>query len=88
MLLPNLGMETVHHVHAEDVAQSFIKAINNRSTAVGESFHVVSPQALTLKGYATAMLSGLAGNQSSGFFPGRNGRRPSVNRMQMPHGII
>jgi nucleoside-diphosphate-sugar epimerase len=55
LALPNLGMETVHHVHAEDVAQSFIKAINNRSTAVGESFHVVSPQALTLKGYATAM---------------------------------
>jgi nucleoside-diphosphate-sugar epimerase len=55
LALPNLGMETVHHVHAEDVAQSFIKAINNRSTSIGESFHVVSPQALTLKGYATAM---------------------------------
>jgi len=53
--LPNLGMETVHHVHAEDVAQAFIKSINNRSTSVGENFHVVSPQALTLKGYATAM---------------------------------
>jgi nucleoside-diphosphate-sugar epimerase len=48
-------METVHHVHAEDVAQSFIKAINNRNNAIGESFHVVSPQALTLRGYATAM---------------------------------
>jgi nucleoside-diphosphate-sugar epimerase len=55
LALPNLGMETVHHVHAEDVAQSFIKSINNRSTSTGESFHVVSPQALTLKGYATAM---------------------------------
>jgi nucleoside-diphosphate-sugar epimerase len=55
LALPNLGMETVHHVHAEDVAQAFIKSINNRSTSVGESFHAVSPQALTLKGYATAM---------------------------------
>ncbi|HAM09792.1 MAG: epimerase [Bacteroidetes bacterium GWE2_41_25] len=55
LALPNLGMETVHHVHAEDVAQAFIKSINNRSTSVGENFHVVSPQALTLKGYATAM---------------------------------
>ncbi len=55
LLLPNLGMETVHHVHAEDVAQSFIGAINNRSSAMGESYHIVSPKALTLRGYATAM---------------------------------
>ena len=55
ILLPNLGMETVHHVHADDVAQSFIKALINRNSAVGESFHVVSAQALTLRGYAMAM---------------------------------
>jgi nucleoside-diphosphate-sugar epimerase len=55
LILPNLGMETVHHVHAEDVSQSFIKAINYRNNAVGESFHVVSPQALTLRGYANAL---------------------------------
>jgi nucleoside-diphosphate-sugar epimerase len=50
--LPNFGMETVHHVHADDVAQIFMQAIANRSTAIGESFHVVSPAALTLRGYA------------------------------------
>jgi nucleoside-diphosphate-sugar epimerase len=55
LVLPNLGMETVHHVHADDVAQSFIKAIDNRNRAIGESFHIVSEQALTLRGYATAM---------------------------------
>jgi nucleoside-diphosphate-sugar epimerase len=55
IILPNLGMETIHHVHADDVAQSFLKAIQNRNNAVGESFHVVSPQALTLTGYAKAM---------------------------------
>jgi nucleoside-diphosphate-sugar epimerase len=53
--LPNLGMETLHHVHADDVAQSFIAAMGNRSVAVGESFHVVSPAALTLRGYAEAV---------------------------------
>ena len=52
LALPNLGLETVHHVHADDVAQSFYQAIINRSTSVGESFHVVSPAALTLRGYA------------------------------------
>lgn len=53
--LPNLGMETLHHVHADDVAQAFQQALNNWSSAVGESFHVVSPAALTLRGYAESM---------------------------------
>jgi nucleoside-diphosphate-sugar epimerase len=53
--LPNLGMETVHHVHAQDVAQSFLCALANWGAAVGEAFHAVSPQALTLRGYAEAM---------------------------------
>jgi nucleoside-diphosphate-sugar epimerase len=55
LCLPNLGMETVHHVHADDVAQAFMGALENWSRAVGESFHVVSPAALTLRGYAEAM---------------------------------
>lgn len=53
--LPNLGMETLHHVHAEDVAQSFIKAMHHWRASVGESFHVVSPAALTLRGYAESV---------------------------------
>jgi len=53
--LPNLGLETVHHVHAEDVAQAFMLAVANRGLALGESFHVVSAAALTLRGYAEAV---------------------------------
>ncbi|HTP60011.1 MAG TPA: NAD-dependent epimerase/dehydratase family protein, partial [Spirochaetia bacterium] len=52
LALPNLGLETVHHVHADDVAQAFCRAIECRAAAVGESFHVVSPAALSLRGYA------------------------------------
>ena len=55
LLLPNLGLETVHHVHADDVAQAFICAMARRSVAIGESFHVVSPAALTLRGFAERM---------------------------------
>jgi len=55
LLLPNIGMETVHHVHADDVAQGFMQALNNWNNAVGESFHIVSPKALTLRGYAEAI---------------------------------
>ncbi len=55
VLLPNMGMETLHHVHADDVAQAFMLALANWSDAVGESFHIVSPTALTLRAYAEAM---------------------------------
>jgi len=55
LALPNLGMETLHHVHAADVAQAFLAALGNREAAIGEAFHVVSPAALTLRGYAEAM---------------------------------
>jgi nucleoside-diphosphate-sugar epimerase len=55
LALPNFGLETVHHVHADDVAQVFMKAIAGWSTSVGEAFNAVSPAALTLRGYAEAM---------------------------------
>lgn len=55
LVLPNFGLETVHHVHAEDVAQVAAKAIANREAAVGEAFNAVSPQALNLRGYAEEM---------------------------------
>ena len=55
LALPNLGMETVHHVHAADVAQAFVQALANWSSAVGESFHAVSPASLTLRGYAESV---------------------------------
>jgi nucleoside-diphosphate-sugar epimerase len=54
LALPNLGMETLHHVHAADVALAFVLALQNWSASVGESFHVVSPGAVTLRGYAEA----------------------------------
>ena len=55
LTLPNLGMETVHHVHADDVAQAFLCALSNPEAAIGQSFHVVSPRAITLRGYAERM---------------------------------
>lgn len=53
--LPNLGRETLHHVHADDVAQAFLNAMANWSNAFGESFHVVSPAAVSLAGYAESV---------------------------------
>jgi nucleoside-diphosphate-sugar epimerase len=55
LALPNVGLETVHHVHADDVAQLFMRAIASWSASVGETFHAVSLAAVTLRGYAEAM---------------------------------
>ncbi|MEU8247795.1 NAD-dependent epimerase/dehydratase family protein [Nonomuraea sp. NPDC048916] len=55
--LPNLGMETVQHVHADDVARLFMAALDNPSVAVGAGFHSVATTALTLRGYAEAVAS-------------------------------
>jgi nucleoside-diphosphate-sugar epimerase len=55
LALPNLGLEMVHHVHADDVAQWIICAIEQRAASIGEVFNTVSAQALTLRGYAEAM---------------------------------
>ena len=41
-------------VHENDVAQAFAQALAHWNGAVGESFHVVSPAAVTLRGYAEA----------------------------------
>ena len=55
ILIPNFGMETVHHVHADDVAQLIMNCIIYRNAALGESFHAVAPHAMTLRGFAENM---------------------------------
>ena len=50
--VPGSGAELMHHVHADDVAQAFEKAIQNRDAAAGEDFNIVAPTALTVRGYA------------------------------------
>ncbi len=52
LLLPHFGRETVHHVHAADVAQVFIRAIESREKSAGQGFHAVSPAAVNLEGFA------------------------------------
>src|SRR3954453_5639293 len=49
--LPDLGLGVLNHVHGDDVAQAFERALT-RPAAIGSSFHVVSEQAMTLRGLA------------------------------------
>src|SRR5215216_1091372 len=51
LVLPDLGLGVLHHVHADDVAQAFERALT-RPAAIGSSFHVVSEQAMTMRGLA------------------------------------
>ena len=55
--LPDTGLATLHHVHAADLAQLFIRAIEYRNQALGESFSGVAPYAMTLLGIAEFVAS-------------------------------
>ncbi|HEY6747158.1 MAG TPA: NAD-dependent epimerase/dehydratase family protein [Mycobacteriales bacterium] len=52
--LPALGLGVLNHVHADDVAQAFERAVT-RPAAVGASFHVVADQAMTCRGLAAGV---------------------------------
>jgi nucleoside-diphosphate-sugar epimerase len=54
LALPGLGLGVLHHVHGDDVAQAFERALA-RPAAIGSSFHVVSEQAMTLRGLAAGV---------------------------------
>jgi nucleoside-diphosphate-sugar epimerase len=54
LALPDQGLGILHHVHADDVAQAFEHALA-RPAAIGSSFHVVSEQAMTLRGLAAGV---------------------------------
>jgi nucleoside-diphosphate-sugar epimerase len=60
----------LHHVHADDVAQAFEGALT-RPAAIGASFHVVSEQAMTMRGLAAGV---------AGWF----GREPLLDLVDWP----
>lgn len=51
-VLPDRGLETIQHVHAEDVAGLHQACLEQPGAATGESFNSVCTEALTLRGYA------------------------------------
>ncbi len=86
--LPNLGMETIHHVHAEDVAGVFFAAIQAGSVSFGQAFHAVSPGALTLRGYAQAVAGWFGQTANLQFLPyeeWKNGVSPQEAAQTLEH---
>ncbi len=49
--VPGSGTETLHHIHADDLAQAFELALEHRDAAAGEDFNIVAPTALSVRGY-------------------------------------
>ena len=76
VLIPHLGLETLHHVHADDVAAGFMQALINREKAVGESFHILSEKAMTWRGYAEAIAEWYGQKANLRFVPWEEFRRP------------
>lgn len=61
--IPGIGAETMHHVHADDLAQAFELAVANREAAAGEDFNIVSPHAINVRGFLE-IASGWFGQES------------------------
>ena len=70
LALPALGLGVLNHVHADDVAQAFERALT-RPAAIGASFHVVAEQAMTCRGLAAGVAAWFGPRPRPG--PGRLG---------------
>ncbi|HEY8282718.1 MAG TPA: NAD-dependent epimerase/dehydratase family protein [Leifsonia sp.] len=55
LVMPHLGLETLNHVHASDVAAAFLLAVERQSGPPADRFSVVAERALTMRGFAEAV---------------------------------
>ena len=59
LVIPNVGSETVHHIHADDIASAVLAAMESPNAAAGQAFSLVSAQALPLRGFAMQLAQAL-----------------------------
>lgn len=64
LLVPDGGTQLMHHVHADDVAQIFERALERRDAATGQAFSAVAPSALSVRGLAQ-MAAGWFGREAT-----------------------
>lgn len=67
--LPDDGLATLQHVHADDVAQAFALAITHSGAAIGEAFHVAAREPVTLRAYAETAASWFGREARLDFLP-------------------
>ena len=64
VVLPNLGLETLHHVHADDIARILIAAMEKGAGTFGEEYHAVCERAVSLVGFCR-MVAGFYGKKAN-----------------------
>lgn len=69
VVLPDRGRATLHHVHADDIAQLCELALERRPQALGESFSAVAPHALSLVGCCRAVAARFGTEPNLAFAP-------------------
>lgn len=69
VLLPNFGLETLHHVHAADVAGVMDAAIRKGAVSFGKDFHAAADSAVSLAGYARTVASWYGREANLTFLP-------------------
>jgi nucleoside-diphosphate-sugar epimerase len=67
--LPNEGSATLQHVHVDDVAQAFARALSRPAAAIGEAFHVAAAEPVTMRDYAEAAASWFGRKANLDFLP-------------------
>jgi nucleoside-diphosphate-sugar epimerase len=55
--VPLLGVPTLNHVHADDVAQAFAAAVDRPEVVTGRVYNVVAERSMTLRGLAEGVAS-------------------------------
>lgn len=69
LVLPDDGLATLQHVHADDVAQAFALALLRRDVSVGEAFHVAAEKPVTLREYGEEAASWFGRKANLDFLP-------------------
>jgi nucleoside-diphosphate-sugar epimerase len=67
--LPEDGLSTLQHVHADDVALAFELAIEQSERSIGEAFHVAAREPVTLRSYAESVASWYGREANLAFLP-------------------
>ncbi|HAZ19789.1 MAG TPA: epimerase [Clostridiales bacterium] len=55
IVLPHLGMETLHHIHSGDLTAIIIASIRQPDVSVGEAYIAAAPSAMTLRAMTEEM---------------------------------
>jgi nucleoside-diphosphate-sugar epimerase len=67
--LPDDGLATLQHVHADDVAQAFARVLSHRDAAIGRAFHIAAAEPVTMREYAEAAAAWFGRRAKLDFLP-------------------